>query len=460
MKLRDVVKLTKRSESSTLEFKRSTAELDRALETLVAFLNAKGGAVLIGVRGDGTAEGIEVSDKTRQQVASAIRQIEPAADVAIEYVEVAPRRTVIGLTCEPGSHGPYTVDGRAYVRVDNTTRRMKPEEYEERVLHRRHATDRWETFVAKDYTLKDLDAAEIQRTYDDAVQVGRLEPGPRRSAREIATRLRVITADGQVLQAGLALFGKDLFPIYPQCGMRLARFRGVDKSEFIDQYQEYGHAFDILLKAQAFIRRNTKLAGQVRPDRLEREDVPEYPIEAVREALVNAICHRDYSIPGGAISVAIYDDRLEIVNTGTMAPGIHVEDLKRNHISAPRNPTIAETFYRRGLIEKWGRGTQKILEVCKAAGNPEPEFEEQGGGVIARFFPRPEGIEPGGITTRQAAILRFIRQSGEVGLLTILSNLQERITDRTLRRELEVLIQKGFIERRGAAKTTRYRSAR
>jgi ATP-dependent DNA helicase RecG len=179
-----------------------------------------------------------------------------------------------------------------------------------------------------------------------------------------------MTADGTVLQAGVALFGKEPFPTYPQCGMRFARFRGVNKSEFIDQYQEYGHAFEVLLQAQNFIRRNTRLSGQVRPDRLERDDVPEYPIEAVREALVNAICHRDYSIPGGTVAVAIYDDRLEIINTGTMAPGIHVEDLKRDHVSAPRNPTIAETFCRRGLIEKWGRGTQKILEVCKAAGRP------------------------------------------------------------------------------------------
>lgn len=347
MKLAELMTLAKKPESATLEFKRSTAELDRAVETLVAFLNAKGGTVLIGVRGNGIADGIEISDKTRQQVATAVRQIEPAADVAIEYVDIVSKRTVISLTCELGSHGPYTLDGRAYIRIDNTTRRMKSEEYEERVLQRRHATDRWELAVARRYAMKDLDAAEIVNAYDDAVRERRLNPTATRRARDIAERLRLVTAEGAILHGAVAVFGKRIGPEFPQCSFRLARFKGVDKTEFIDQKQEFANAFQILREAEAFIRRNTKLAGRILPDRFEREDTPEYPIEAVREALVNALCHRDYTIPGGAVSVAIFDDRLEVYNTRKLAAGVTVDDLKREHRSHPRNPTIAEVFYRR-----------------------------------------------------------------------------------------------------------------
>lgn len=459
MKAADITKLAKKGESTTLELKRSTAELDRAVETLVAFLNAKGGTVLIGVRGNGSAEGMEVADKTRQQVAAAVRQIEPAADVAIEYVEVAPRRAVIKLTCETGSHGPYTVDGRAYIRVDNTTRRMKSEEYEERVLQRRHATDRWELAVARGYTVKDLDSAEILRTYHDAVRVGRLEPVTRPSAKDIAQRLRVVSSDGAALHGAVALFGKRLIPHYMQCGVRLARFRGRDKTEFLDQRQDYAHAFELLELAESFIRKNTRLAGRILPDRFEREDTPEYPSEAVREALVNAICHRDYTLPGGAVSLGIYDDRLEISSPGRLAGGLRVDDLKRDHFSKPRNPLIAEAFYRRGFIEMWGRGTQKIVQTCRAAGSPEPEFEERSQDVVVRFFSRmpiaTTASAVPGLSDRQRQVLAAIPAGTAVTPAEISAKAMD-LSARTLRRELDALTTLHLIERSGWGRSVRY----
>jgi len=256
------------------------------------------------------------------------------------------------------------------------------------------------------------------------------------------------------------VFGKRPSPDYPQCCYRLARFRGRDKTEFLDQKQEFGHAFQILLEAEVFIRRNTKLAGRILPDRMEREDTPEYPIEAVREALVNAICHRDYTIPGGAVSVAIFDDRLEIINTGKLATGVQIEDLKRDHESLPRNPIIAEVFYRRGLIEKWGRGTQKIIEICKAAGSPEPEFEERAGAVVVRFFPRPDRgghVPPASrLTPRQQNIIDILRGTESVNPAQLLAAVRPAVTDRTLRADLDRLVALGLVERTGKARATRY----
>ncbi|MCZ2154546.1 MAG: hypothetical protein LC114_11700 [Bryobacterales bacterium] len=106
---------------------------------------------------------------------------------------------------------------------------------------------------------------------------------------------------------------------------------------------------------------------------------------------MNAFCHRDYSITGSAVSLAIYDDRLEIWSDGTLPFGLVVDDLKRDHPSRPRNPLIAEAFYRRGLVERWGRGTQKIVELCVQAGHPEPEFIEQAGALGVRFLPSAPG---------------------------------------------------------------------
>jgi ATP-dependent DNA helicase RecG len=185
----------------------------------------------------------------------------------------------------------------------------------------------------------------------------------------------------------VVVFGREFLPHDPQCQLRLARFRGTDKNEFLDQRQLHGHAFDLLSEAMQFLTRHLPVAGRIEPGVFERVDEPLFPPVALREALVNAFCHRDYAQAGGAVSVAIYDDRLEIWSSGERPLGMKVEDLKREHLSRPQNPLIAEVFYRRGLVGRWGRGTQKIVELCPRAGHPEPEFLEVAGAVGVRFLP-------------------------------------------------------------------------
>ena len=192
----------------------------------------------------------------------------------------------------------------------------------------------------------------------------------------------------------------------------MARFRGDSKDDFLDQQQLTGHAFHLLREADLFLRRHLPVAGRFEPGLFERQDEPLFPPLALREALVNALAHRDYSIPGGAVAVAIFDDRLEISSTGLLPFGLTVDDLKRNHQSQPRNPLLANVFYLRGLIERWGRGTQKIVELCVQAGHPEPEFEESAGQVIVRFIPRgytPPHRVSHDLTERQRRILHILR---------------------------------------------------
>lgn len=142
-----------------------------------------------------------------------------------------------------------------------------------------------------------------------------------------------------------------------------------------------------------FFHRHLAISGKFEENRLERIDKPGLPTLALREALVNAICHRNYSLPGGAVSVAIYDDRAEIWSDGTLPFGLKPEDLSREHTSKPRNPIITDVFFRRGLIEQWGRGTQKIIELCENSGAPTPEFNELAGALRVQF-PLHEEITP------------------------------------------------------------------
>lgn len=167
---------------------------------------------------------------------------------------------------------------------------------------------------------------------------------------------------------------------------------------------------------------------------------------------MNAFCHRDYSIPGGAESLAIYDDRLEIWSDGTLPFGLSVGDLKRDHPSRPRNPLIAEAFYRRGLVERWGRGTQKIVELCVQAGHPEPEFVEQAGALGVRFLPSAY-IAPHRIghdlTARQRRILQALADKHEITFSELRASADPSVAARTFRDDLLHLKRLGMIELRG-----------
>jgi predicted HTH transcriptional regulator len=185
--------------------------------------------------------------------------------------------------------------------------------------------------------------------------------------------------------AAVVFFGKTFMPDYPQCELRMARFRGVDKTEFLDQRQIRGPAFKLLEEAELFCQRHFPLPGRIEPGKLQRVDRPLIPPGAMREILVNAFIHRDYTIAGGAVSLAIFDDRVEVWSAGRYPTGITAEMLTRAHPSVQRNPLIAEVFYRAGLIEKWGRGTNRVAEMCKAAGVAPPEFTEIGGAAVVTF---------------------------------------------------------------------------
>jgi ATP-dependent DNA helicase RecG len=168
----------------------------------------------------------------------------------------------------------------------------------------------------------------------------------------------------RILNAAVVLFARSdvLLPRYSQCLVRMARFRGISPlADFEDNRQEYGNIFDLLQRGQRFLRDHLPVAGRVVPDLFERVDDPLYPPAALREALANALCHRDYSAGGGSVSLAIFDDRLEIASTGPLPFGQIVEELRRPHPSRPWNPLVAGVLHRRGVIESWGRGTLKSL---------------------------------------------------------------------------------------------------
>jgi ATP-dependent DNA helicase RecG len=456
MNLAELQSLVAQGENDKVEFKKSTGQRTDAAKTVCAMLNGMGGFVIFGVAPDGTIVGQEIGARTIEDIANCIAQIEPSAFPNIETVALDNNLKVI-IVKVPGG-GLYTYEGRAYMRFGPTTRIMPHEYYQRKVIERMNYV--WENQPAIGFTVDDLDHAEITRTVDEAIRRGRMDE-LRTRAPEALLRGMNLMYEGQLLNAAVVLFGKNnlMFPMYPQCILRAARFRGTDKSEFIDNRQFIGNAFEIFVRAQEFWRQHLPIAGRILPNVFERVDDPLYPPEALREALANAICHRDYALGGGAITLAIYDDRLEIGSIGTLPFGITADDLTRPHHSRLRNPLIAHAFYRRGIIEEWGRGTLKILEWSEEAGMQPPEFESNTHEVMVRFKSKTY-IPPLKIEHKLTPLQREILQIMAIQRSTTLSNIRDALSNnparRTVQDNLVLLRQLGAIESKGQGKAARW----
>jgi ATP-dependent DNA helicase RecG len=345
MDIRQLKSLITLGESETLEFKTSTGQLKSACETLCGFLNAKGGIVLIGVGNKGQIIGQQISDNTHQEIANELRKIEPAAHIAVDYVKVDDKQVII-MQAPAGKHIPYVYDGRPFERTLNSKGRMTQHHYEQLLIQRGQLNHSWEDMLARNYSIADLDHQEIYRTIQDGIRVNRILPeAGRDNVEEILSRFELLK-DGVLKNAAVVLFAKKLFPDYSQCLLKMGRFKGTSRTDsFIDNQQVYGNVFTLISAADHFIRRHLPIASFFESDQFERVDKPILPTLAVREAMVNAVCHRDYRDNSSSISLAIYDDRLEIWNNGTLPPGLKLSDLKKKHESCPRNKLIANVLY-------------------------------------------------------------------------------------------------------------------
>lgn len=444
--------LVREGESEVLEFKLSTGSRRSAVQTICAMLNARGGRILFGVDNDGTIRGQDVGNNTVEELVQEIRELDPPVTPSVERIHVGNGKQVLLVTVMQGPTRPYSIRGKSYKRVGRSTLEMLRDEYHRMLFERMHGDRRWENEPAEGWSIDDLDRAEITRTVNSAIERGRLTDPETREPNELLRGLGLVR-DGVLLRAAAVLFGRDesIRPRLSQCLLRVAKFKGTDRAEFADNRQFHGNAFRLLDLAQRFLQANLPVAGRVVPGLFERKDDPLYPPAALREALANAFCHRDYSIGGGSVAIAIYDDRLEITSSGSLHFGLKAEQLFEPHESLPWNPFIAEVFYQRGIIERWGRGTILIAELTTRAGLPRPEIEEAGGCVVVRFRPSrhiPPTRVYTDLTESQRRLLSLFDVGDPLALREILDSLDDA-PDWQVRRDLGVLRNLGLIVPKG-----------
>ncbi len=389
----DVRQLLSQGEGRILERKRDLSSLSPVLKTLVAFANTAGGTLLVGIEDDGTVAGLDGVRDQEERLANTIADsIEPALLPDIEVVSVDGHDLLMVRVARwPGpfflrSKGP---EKGVYVRLGSTNRRADGQTLAElRLLTQRLAFDQE---PCGGTTLRDLDLDAAREAF---ATVGReLDEAKLESLGVVCRRgAEIVPSNG-----GVILFGRGAARrrYFPDAQARCALFRGTTKARFIDRKDIDGTVLDALYEVPTFIERNTRLAARI--ESMRREDIPEYPQVALREGLTNAIAHTDYTQRGMQIMVAIFSNRLEIQNPGTLPFPMTLDDLKRG-VSRIRNPVITRVLRELDFMEEWGTGYRRISEDCAQGGYPVPDWEELGAVVRIVFRPHPEAqVEGGGI---------------------------------------------------------------
>lgn len=385
----DIKTLIAADESRTLELKKTTGELKDGMHSACAFLNTEGGWLIFGVAPKSLKIiGQEVTEKTQQEIAQALAGLEPAVDVYVNYVDVPeyPGNKVIAMHFDGWVWGerPHTFHGCPYYKVESTTKVMPQDMYDERIRAHQPQKYSWEGQTADGVTLADLNEKHIRGCIRLGVESGRIPASAMNAPIEDTLAKWKLLKNG-VPTNGAAMLFSDNIDEFPQFRLRMARFIGTDKNEFIDNQRAEGGFFDLLDAGMAFFFKHLNLSGKITNHSLRREEKLEVPYKALREALINSLCHRQWEKYNLTNSIAIYDDRIEIANPGIFPPQITPESIKEPHESYPYNLKIAEALYKSTYLESWGSGAKRIMDACREQGVEEPSWRWDGGFVIVTF---------------------------------------------------------------------------
>lgn len=411
----DLETLILAGEGKRTEFKAQWS--DAALETLAAFANGQGGTLLVGVDDDGRAVGWPGSEKDLRVISDQIGDIlrlQPSVESRVLYgqrilvIEVAPAPT------------PVAYRGRYYRRIGNTTREIPPEELGRLFIEKWGVT--WDG-VTGDYSLDEIDPDTVRQfvrlskprlpyvTEDEPIEslLGKLD----------------LLVEGKLARGAVLLFGKEPQRHFLMTQVHMGRFKTgftilddkLIRGNLFRQLEQVMHLFRQYLQVRYEIP--SEMGEATSPlEALQRREIWDYPLEALREAVVNALIHRDYFDPYGEISVRVYDDRVYVWSPGELPPGITVEDLKKTpHDSRLRNPLLAQAFYFAGWIERWGSGTIRIVDLCRQQGLPEPDFRSEKGRfevIFSKDLYTEERLRGVGLNERQVKAVLWVKEHGKI----------------------------------------------
>lgn len=444
----DIDTLVQSGESEKVEFKAQWTE--GVLETAAAFANTRGDTLLVGVDDDGNIVGLDLNETALRtfsnQLVDSLRiqpslEVHSIGDKQILAIEVASSRT------------PVAYRGKYHKRVGNTTREISPEALGRLFIEKWGVT--WDS-VTGDYSVDEIDPDTVQQFV--RLSKPRLPYVTTDEPVESLLRKLDLLVDGRLTRGAILLFSKEPQRRFLMTQVHMGRFKtGIT---ILDDKLMRGNLFRQLEQVMQVFRQYLQVRYEIPsemgeaaspPEALQRREIWDYPLEALREAVINALIHRDYFDPYGEISIRVYDDRVYTWSPGELPPGITVEDLKKSpHDSRLRNPLLAQVFYFAGWIERWGSGTTMIVEFCRQQDLPEPDFRSEKGRFEVIFYKDPyteERLQEMGLNERQVKAVLRVKERGEIAN----KEYQEvcRISSRTASRDLADLVDRGIFEQLG-----------
>ena len=372
----------KMNESEIIELKTTTAELKEAVIAIAAILNKhQKGELYFGISNKGEVVGQNVSDKTIRDVGQAISEnIEPKIFPKIERIEIE-GKSCMSVFFE-GQESPYFAYGRACIRVGTQNKQMSARELKK--IFNKHIESKWDRELSEK-TIKFVNISELKNYLEKANEAKRID-FKFTNVSDTLNKLHLCQGE-KILNATEILFCNENI-----LEVQAAVFAGNDKITFLDIQQFKGTLFDLLKKSENYIKEHMNWRAELTGD--GRKEIPEVPIRALTEALVNSLCHRDYTNPKGN-EVAIFKDRIEIYNPGQFPEEVKIKNyINGKERSILRNPLIGNALFLSKDVERWGSGLKRIYDECKE-NNVKVKFEILKTGFLVTFYRREQQIDKG-----------------------------------------------------------------
>ncbi len=358
------------NESTTVEWKQSSSEIGEIIETAVAFANTEGGRIFIGVSPDGKILGVQIGKGTIEKLVNQIGQhTDPKLHPKVSVKKVEGKDVIVVEVKESHDHLVLAF-GKPHKRVGKSSPKMSKDEYERLILEKHKDKLQFDKDICKEAKLKDIDTEKVKAYLKLREKNRNISSKIKMPISQFLVNIKA-ASETKPTNAGILFFAKDLLKFIPHSQLRLVKIKGVKiYGNILDRLDCNGTLWEMIGQAEEFIRKNIRLLGFRTDKSFRREDKFEYPIKALREAIINGLIHRDYYNPAD-VRVFILDDRVEIVSPGPFPEGVSPE--KPEH--KPVNRILSQLMYDIGYIEKYGSGIYLENELCLENGNEKPAYE-------------------------------------------------------------------------------------